>query len=104
MLDAVHDLVPVLDVAVEVLDPGVEDVGQAVLAEVFDREDAVRLRKLVLFVHPQRPKVLDRVHFLAGLRQVSHELFKVKAEVVQHVPHVTLVFAQKVDNGFTIIF
>jgi hypothetical protein len=53
--DAFGHLVAVLDVLVEVLDAGIEDVGEGVLAQVLHGEDAVGLGEGVLLLQPQRP-------------------------------------------------
>ncbi len=62
-------LVAVLDVLVEVLDSGVEDVGEGVLTQVLHGEDAVGLSIGVLLLQPQRPQLHDSIDIPPQLRQ-----------------------------------
>lgn len=67
--DALHHLVAVLDVLVEVLDARVEDVGEGVLPEVLHREDPEGLGVRVLLLEPQGTQLHDGVDFSPQLMQ-----------------------------------
>lgn len=65
--DPFGHLVAVLDMLVHVLDAGVEDVGQAVLAQVLHAENAVGLCVRVVGLQPQRAQLVYGVEVTLGL-------------------------------------
>lgn len=83
VLDALDELLAVLDVRAEVPDLRVEDVAQAVLAHELVGEDADAAPHLVAQVvgAPHLAEALDRVHLLLHAPHLHHEVGEVHAHL-----------------------
>ena len=100
---ALRHLVAVLDVLVHVFNAGVEDVGQAVLAQVLHAEDAVGLGVRVVRAEPERAQLVDGVEVALRLRQRVDEGLVVDAEAGQHCPSVLFVAEDVVEDGLAVV-
>lgn len=102
--DPLGHLVAVLDMLVHVLHPGVEDVGQAVFAEVFHAEDAIGLGVGVVAVKPQRAQLVYGVQVALSLSKGVKEGLRVDSKASQYCLGVLFVAEDVVEDGLAVVF
>lgn len=100
---ALRHLVAVLDVLVHVLDARVEDVGQAVLAQVLHAQHAVGPGVRVAGVQPQRAQLLDGVQAGLCAGEGGQEGLRVDAEAGEHLEGALFVAEDVVEDGLAVV-